>query len=227
MGRGHRQACLVKTFEDFHPLLASTINGISHEYGRKGAWLGGTHEDFSQEMIAWLLDNEAKIAARFAESAEEATAYAAKCLRNECKDYLASLKAQANGDNGTQYDYGRDELKLLLQLMFTPTDAEQMSVTVTDSVADVSRVFDQLSHEDQAILTALHAGDFNNKMLAELYDISEANMSYRHNRAVGRLQKLLGGAQQEARTGWTGRRAISNSTARALLRNAYEDGESA
>jgi DNA-directed RNA polymerase specialized sigma24 family protein len=218
----------MKTFEDFHPYLASTINGISHEYGRRGGWYGASHEDFSQEMIAWLLDHEQKIAARFSESVEDATAYVAKCLRNECKDHLVYLKGQASGDSGeTQYDYGRDELKLVLQLMFNPADAEQCSVVVLESVADVQRTFARLGNEDQAILTAMHRDDYSNKMLAELYDISEANMSYRHNRAVLRLQKLLGGAQQAARTGFTGRRAISNSAARAALSHTYEDGESA
>jgi hypothetical protein len=91
----------------------------------------------------------------------------------------------------------------------------------------VQRTFARLGNEDQAILTAMHRDDYSNKMLAELYDISEANMSYRHNRAVLRLQKLLGGAQREAHTGWSGRRAISNSAARARLANTYEDGESA
>lgn len=218
----------MKTFEDFHPYLASAINGIAHEFGRKGGWYGATHEDFSQEMIAWLLDNEAKIAAKFAvEGTESATPYTAMCLRNECKDHLVALKNQTKGDSGTQYDYGRDELKLVLQLMFTPADAEQMSVTVVESVADVETKFRLLGNEDQAILTALHRDDYSNRMLAELYDISEANMSYRHNRAVLRLQKLLGGAQQEARSGITGRRAISNSAARARQNNAYESGESA
>lgn len=218
----------MKTFEDFHPLLASTISAIAHEYGRKGSWYGSTNEDFSQEMIAWLLDHESSIASRFSESTEDATAYVAKCLRNECKDHLASVKAQATGDRSEgQYDYGRDELKLLLQLMFQGVDPDDVSVTVLESVADVSRAYLHLSNEDKAILTALHRDDYSNRMLSELYDISEANMSYRHNRAVLRLQKLLGGAQQEARTGWTGRRAISNSAARAAASHAYEDGESA
>lgn len=214
----------MKTFEDFHPLLASTINAIAHEYGRKGSWYGSTHEDFSQEMIAWLLDHESSIASRFSESVENATAYVAKCLRNECKDHLANLKAQATGDRSEgQYDYGRDELKLVLQLMFSPADAEQLSVTVLESIADVSRAYLQLSNEDKAILVALHRDEYSNKMLAELYDISEANMSYRHNRAVLRLQRLLGGSQAQGHDPWTGRRAISNSTARALLSNAYEE----
>lgn len=218
----------MKTFEDFHPLIASTINGIAHEYGRKAHWYAGTSEDFSQEMIAFLLDHEESLAARFAESAERATAYTAKCLRNECKDYLASLKGQANGDSGeSQYDYGREELKLVLQLMFNPAEAEQLSVTVVESIADVEAKFHWLTPEDRAILTALHRDDYNNKMLAELYDISEANMSYRHNRAVLRLQRFLGGAQRESRDGWTGRRAISNSAARAYTSHTYESGESA
>ena len=108
-----------------------------------------------------------------------------------------------------------------------PADAESLSVTVVESIADVESKFHWLSPEDQAILTALHRDDYNNKMLAELYDISEANMSYRHNRAVLRLQRLLGGSQQEARTGWSGRRAVTNSAARAYTAARYENGESA
>lgn len=214
----------MKVFEDFHPYLASTINGIAHEYGRKGGWYGATHEDFSQEMIAWLLDNETKVAARFAESIEHATAYATKCLRNECKDYLIGLKAQATGGAGeSQYDYGREELKAILQLMFQDVEPEDVSVTVLESIADVERKFHHLSPEDQAILTALHREDYNNRMLAELYDISEANMSYRHNRAVLRLQKLLGSTQRESHDGWTGRRAQSNSAARVATSATYEE----
>lgn len=217
----------MKTFEDFHPYLASVINGIAHEYGRKGNWYGATHEDFSQEMIAWLLDNERKVAARFSEGVEQATSYAAKCLRNECKDYLASLKAQAGSDNGNmQYDYGREELKLLLSLMYQRPDAECTTAAVVESIADVEARVRELSFEDQAILGAFHRDDYTNKMLAELYDISEANMSYRHNRAVLRLQKLLGGAQQTAHTTSPGRRVVSNSAARAYASNTYGRGES-
>jgi RNA polymerase sigma factor (sigma-70 family) len=217
----------VKTFEDFHPLLASTIKGIATEYGRKASWCGATHEDFSQEMIAWLLDNESKVAARFSEDVEEATAYVAKCLRNECKDHLSALKAQATGENSqTQYDYGREELKVLLQIMFSGT-TEFTSVTVAESVADVEQAYRGLAREDCSILEAFHRDGFNNKMLAELYDISEANMSYRHNRAVLRLQRLLGSTEVNAPDPWVGRRAISNSAARAQTSGYYEDGESA
>ena len=218
----------MKTFEDFHPLLASTIAGIATEYGRKASWYGANHEDFAQEMVAWLLDNERKVGARFSEDTGDATAYAAKCLRNECKDHLAALRAQATGDTGeAQYDYGREELKLLIQLMLNPADAESLSVTVVESIADVESKFHWLSPEDQAILTALHRDDYNNKMLAELYDISEANMSYRHNRAVLRLQRLLGGPQSTESDPFKGRRALSNSAARARTNAHYEEGESA
>lgn len=216
------------TFEEFHPLLASTIAGIATEYGRKAHWTGATREDFAQEMIAWLLDNESSIGKRFTESTEQATAYAAKCLRNECKDHLASLRGQATGDSGeAQYDYGRDELKVLLQLSFQPADAECTTLQMVESVADVQKAFPKLNAEDQRILQAFHRDDYSNKMLAELYDISEANMSYRHNRAVLRLQRLLGGSEANAHDPWVGRRAVSNSAARARTNNHYESGESA
>lgn len=210
------------TFEEFHPLLASTIAGIATEYGRKANWFGATREDFAQEMIAWLLDNEEKIGPRFTESVEEATRYTAKCLRNECKDHLASLRGQATGDTGgVQYDYGRDELKVLLDYMFEAPDADTTSLTVIESVADVEQMFSKLGAEDQSILTAFHRDDYTNKMLAELYDISEANMSYRHNRAVLRLQRLLGRSESSAPDPWVGRRAITNSAARAQTASTY------
>jgi RNA polymerase sigma factor (sigma-70 family) len=216
------------TFEEFHPLLASTIAGIATEYGRKATWFGATREDFAQEMIAWLLDNEQKIGARFSESIEEATRYTAKCLRNECKDHLSSLRTQATGDNGdNRYDYGRDELKVLLGYMFQSPDADTTTLSVIESVADVEQAFPKLGAEDQDILTAFHRDDYSNKMLAELYDISEANMSYRHNRAVLRLQRLLGSSEQQDRDPFKGRRALTNSAARAQTSAHYEDGESA
>lgn len=212
------------TFEDFHPLLASTIAGIATEYGRKATWYGATREDFAQEMIAWLLDNETKVGARFKDDPEKATAYAAKCLRNECRDHLSALRGQATGQpSEPQYDYGREELKVLLQLMLNPIDAPQQTTSITESIADVERAFDKLHYEDRTILNALHRDGFSNKMLAELYDISEANMSYRHNRAVLRLQRLLGGPQASEQDPFRGRRAISNSAARAKTSATYEE----
>ena len=212
------------TFEDFHPLLASTIAGIATEYGRKANWYGATREDFAQEMIAWLLDNETKVGARFKEDTEKATAYVAKCLRNECKDHLSALRGQATGvSNEPQYDYGREELKVLLQLMLNPIDAPQQTTAITESIADVERAFEKLHYEDRTILNALHRDGFNNKMLAELYDISEANMSYRHNRAVLRLQRLLGGPQVAEQDPFKGRKAVSNAAARAYQSSTYDE----
>jgi hypothetical protein len=52
-------------------------------------------------------------------------------------------------------------------------------------------------------------------------------MSYRHNRAVLRLQRLLGSTEVNTPDPFKGRRAISNSAARAQTSSAYEDGESA
>ena len=218
----------MKTFEDFHPLIASTIKGIAIEFGRKASWQGATHEDFSQEMIAWLLDNESKVAARFEESTEKATAYVAQCLRNECKDHLAVLRAQTTGEvQETQYDYGREELKVLLRLSFSPEAAECTTLAIVESVADVQEAFPKLKADDRDILRAFHGDGYNNKMLAEVYGITEANMSYRHNRAVLRLQRLLGSSEQEQRDPFKGRRSVSNSAARAYTANNYEDGESA
>ena len=211
------------TFEDFHPLLASTIAGIATEYGRKAAWMGATREDFSQEMIAWLLDNEERVGARFAESVEKATTYASSCLRNECRDYLATLRKQVVTDSGeTHYDYGRDELKVLLQLMFQEPDAEAMTYSVVESVRDVEEAFPNLPEADRDILTGFHRDQWTNKMMSEFYNTSEAAMSSRHNRAAVRLQRLIGG-QDEGRDPWVGRKSMSNAAARAETSSTYEE----
>lgn len=213
-------------FEEFHPLLASTINAIATEYGRKGHWYGASHEDFAQEMVAWLLARQADIGRRFAEDTEEATRYAAKCLRNECKDYLTTMKAQASGDRGSQYDYERDEIKALLPAFFDRADSESLPEHVLDAMADFKRVFNDLPAYDRGVLEAFYWSDYSNKLLAEMHGVSEATMSYRHNRAVLRLQKLLG-STESGRDPFKGRRAVSNAAARARTNNQYEDGVSA
>lgn len=216
-------------FAEFHPLLASTIAGLATEYGRKGHWYGASREDFEQEMHAWLLEHEKKVGEMFATDTEQAARYAAKVLRNECKDHLAAVRSQATGDRkDEQWTYGRDELKTLLQLMFEGVDPEDATPSVTDSLIDVERAYGQLDGEDKDILSAFHAEGYSNKLLAEVHDISEANMSYRHNRAVRRLQRILGGPDQpRGRDPWKGRSAITNSSARAYQANQYDEGVSA
>lgn len=216
------------TFEEFHPLIASTIKGIATEYGRKGSWFGADREDFEHEMICWLLEREESIGDRFASDVTEATKYTAKCLRNECKDHLAAQKAQAMGSERNDIQtYARNELKALLPSMFDRDSWGELGMDWVATLTDVAVAYARLSAEDQDILASFHQDGYTNKLLAEMYDTSEANMSYRHQRALRRLQALLGGDGVQVRDPWVGRKSVTNSTARAFQTNHYNEGESA
>lgn len=213
------------TFEEFHPLIASTIAGIATEFGRKGSWFGADKEDFEHEMICWLLEREERIGQRFSDDVADATRYVAKCLRNECKDHLAAQKAQAMGSERDDVEgYARNELKALLPAMFDRDSWPELGAHWVATMTDVETAFGQLPAEDRDILTSLHRDGYTNKLLAEMYGISEANMSYRHGRGVSRLQRLLAGESARVRDPWVGRSAVTNSTARAYQTNAYDEG---
>lgn len=216
------------TFEEFHPLIASTIGGIAVEYGRKGSWFGADREDFEHEMICWLLEREESVGNRFSSDVTEATKYVAKCLRNECKDHLAAQKAQAMGSERANVQaYARNELKALLPTLWDSDLRVELGTDWVPTLTDVESAFGRLSAEDRDILEAFHRDGYTNKLLAEMYGTSEANMSYRHQRALRRLQALLGGDEVRVRDPWVGRKSVTNSTARAFQTNHYNEGESA
>lgn len=90
-------------------------------------------------------------------------------------------------------------------------------------------MYPKLSVEDRKILEALHQEGIPSKMLAEMEGITEQTMSYRHDRAIGRLLRLLGGSKpQPAHDGecnhWVGTRTVmSNSQAMAVQSSYYDE----
>lgn len=233
----------MSTFEEFWPTVEPVVCQVANEYGRRHHVHGVDSGDFHNELVIWLIENEATVS-EWLETMEPAEfdKYLAACLRNQSKDYGLDIKAQATGyERSDLYFYSKGELKELLASVFkeekwheppqsegrtNKSQAEGNNWVAT--LSDVSRAIGTLHEDDQSILYALHKDGYSNTLLAESMDVSEANMSYRYDRAITRLQKALGGSapdmreQQEKRDPWRGRHAVGNSTARAMTGADYE-----
>src|SRR5690606_26210954 len=139
-------------------------------------------------------------------------------------------KAQAVGyERSDLYFYTTGELRVLLDSVFdqqawhnppqsdvrsqkSPAEGNNWLTTL----ADVSLAFKKLPREDRETILDFHDRGWTNKELADMHGVSEQVMSYRHNRALKRLQRLLGGPKpnpmkpNDGDPIWRGRRAISN-----------------
>lgn len=217
------------------PELEAMVLTIASEYGTKGRRYGADHEDFRQEFMCWLLAHKKGVGQRLEANPEEGLKYVGKSLRNQGKDHLRALRSQSGRSVDDNYRYTRAEVKALLPVMYAPerwyeSPRPEGSIPEADWVAsltDVQRAYARLGEEDRDLLAMFHREGWTNKMMAQSADVSEALMSYRHNRALDRLLRLLGGVNRVEPNPWQGRRAVSNAAARAYQRSSYETGESA
>lgn len=227
-------------WNEYQPVVA----GIAHEYGRKAHQWGGSAADFRQELAAWAFTQHKWLDRKQDELGDDFDRFLAKCLRNECVDYLLDMRAAAGGqDRATAYWYTKAELEHLLGAMFTP-EAWQDPPAVEGgerrgnstpgtggnwiaTLADVSRAFDGLRSGDKMLLREHYEDGWRNKDLAVIYGLSEAAMSAKRGRALERMLKTLGGPRpehmrkHEADDPWRGRHAVSNAQARARLEQAW------
>ena len=233
----------VDLFEEVEPMILA----IAAEFGRRHHIHGADAADFAQELRLWLFENEAQVAEWLDPEVYEpkhGLKMLAASLRNECSDYGIDIKAQATGyERGDIYFYNKGEVKSLLEAVFDPEkwhEPPQSEGRSTKSaaegggwiatLADISRGVDALKTYDRNLLLGFHKDGWNNKMMAEAEGISESVMSFRHDRAVSRLVKVLGDLAprpmraQETRDPWRGRRAIPAPAMQAYERKVY-DGE--
>jgi hypothetical protein len=224
---------------------APLVEAISAEGGRKFNRYGAEQQDFAQELFLWVYQNEEWLHAKREEIGddEQFTRFLAKCLRGEILDYGLDIRAQAGGqDRASAYWYTRGEVAVLLDSVFdreawlNPPQSDGKSVSDPAlgnnwlaTLADVARGFDLLDTEDQMLLRRFHEDGERNIDMAMESEVSEATMSYRHNRALNRLLDKLGGEKprhmrpDDRYDPWRGRRAITNSTARHITSNNYEE----
>ena len=235
----------MSTFDDLWPVVEPIAAGIAAEYGRRHRVHGADESDFRQEFALWLVENSAQVADWHAELDKQGfERMVARVLRNEGTDYGLDIKAHAVGYKREDlYFYSKGEVKALLPLMFDPEkwhEPPQSEGRSTKSqaegggwiatLADISQAFDRLETEDRELLAAFHKDEWSNVLMAEAYGVTEQVMSYRHDRAVRRLLKVLGDTSprpmraQTNRDPWRGRRAIPAPAMRAYEQKAY-DGE--
>jgi len=221
-------------FKEFHPQMQEMVSIIASEYGAKGRRYGADSEDFRQEFAVWLLAHQKNVGQRMAADPSEGMNYVGKSLRNHGKDHLRALRAQTGRSGDDLYLYSRAEVKALLPIVFEPerwyeSPRSEHGIPEDEWVScltDVSTAYSRLPLEDRDLLAMFHREGWTNKMMAQSAGISDALMSYRHNRALTRLLKQLGGPKGGERDPWKGRRAVSNAAARAFQQSVYNEGDS-
>jgi DNA-directed RNA polymerase specialized sigma24 family protein len=236
--------------EDLLPTLQPVVDSVSSDAVRKYRRFGMEHDDASQECLLWILDHPAKVIAWFDEdnySPRQAENLLARSLRNQCIDYGEDLKAQSVGYNREDLAYySKQYLRELLPLMFDreawiypeKNSGERISTggdpahggNWITTLADVSRAYAKLDGSDRDLLARFHRDGDTNDEIARQCGVSKQTMSDWHDRAVGRLLKLLGGHKpasphDEECDHWvTGsRHAVSNAAARAYQQSIYEE----
>ena len=228
------------------------IEGAAAEYAGRYRKYGCDREDMSQAAWVWLLQHQHKVAEWFEADEESAPRLLGRAVRNAMHDAGEDAKAQKLGYSREDLKfYRKGEVAALLDVVFDP-DAwieqpvkDEGRATSGDpatggnwvaGLADVARAFDALDADDREMLLAFHRDKISNNDMAAKHEVSHQVMSYRHDRALKRMVKQLGGFapaplhddECDHSTGqpWApGRRAMSNAAARALTQSQYEDDE--
>lgn len=227
------------------------VEGIATDTARAyGRW-GLEREDCVQEAWVWIADHPKAIARWLEEEPEHWTRLLAKSLRRELRHWAENEKS---AQLGYHYDdvvwYSKKQLGPLLEAMLNESAWIHPEVSGDEparrgagdpatggnwiaTLADVAQAFERLALEDRNILKMFHEPPvWSNKAAAEYLKISEQAMSYRHDRALGRLLTELGGPRPYAQHNadcehpfrGVGRRAVvSNAAARATQSSYYDD----
>jgi hypothetical protein len=224
--------------------LSPMVEGIASEFGRSNRVYGAETADFSQELYLWIVKNENKVRT-WLDPEDPAHGLLVVSLKNVAKAYAVGVKAQALGyERDDLHWYNKGELKALLPLMFNddawhePPQSEGRSAKAPSeggnwiaTLADVAQAYSKLDAKDQRLLRWFHKDDRSNQDLADDEGVTHQSMSERHDRAIGRLLRILGGtvptpmreARSEPRDPWKGRRSVTNSTARSYQGAIYDD----
>lgn len=229
------------------PVVESVAADIARRY-----WTYGCDQaDLSQEGWVWVYQHPEHMLRWFDPeqySEESAIRLLAKSLRRACVNYGEDLKAAKLGYSREDLVYySKQGLHPLLDAMFDPeawlkpeqdsidSERRQKSAPAEGgnwlaTLADVAQGFTKLTTEDQALLRMFHEKPaWRNKDAADYFKISEATMSYRHDRAIGRLLNQLGGPRPKSSHDedcghWSGGRvAMSNAHARAVTDDQWDE----
>lgn len=230
---------------EFESILVPIAADFARKFGRYGTEL----DDVAQELRIWVFRHPEKIATWEGEHEPwDVDKLVARSLRHEANRYCQQIKAQSVGYS---YDdlawYSRGELKVLLDAMFDreawtePPVSESGGRSRRDPatggnwiamLADVAQAFDRLSERDRNLLRVFHEHRVPNVTLADREGVSPQAMSAKHQKALDRLLRLMGGERPrnthdepecECEQYLGTRRVISNAAARAAQDNYYEE----
>lgn len=210
------------------------------------AWSVGRHYpgvvellDLRQELYVWLLTHQEKVHQWSQEPLGDKRL--AKSLRRVARAYSLNEKALRGGyDLSDVHFYSVGSLRELLVDAFfqdrwisgnTSLDPDKVKshALVNEGMDRVAMLVDvmvgvrKLNEGDRALLYQTYGMDETTPaMVADVYQITPEALASRLARCLTRLQKTLGGPKPD--TDWVGkRRVVSNATALAVTRTAYEE----
>lgn len=225
----------MSVLEDNYTTLVRVVSDVARTMTRRYALYGFGNADFQQECWVWLSGHQEKVAHYLAQ--EHGTRAVMRSLSNHCQRAGEDHKAHHLGYHSEDLVYySKAQLRELLPIVYRrdlwawPEKGEAPEVRAPSDPAlgneylatltDVDAALSRLGVDDQLLLAAFHDEGLTNVLMAEMHGLSEQVMSYRHDRAVGRLLRELGGPRprREDDDGghWgAGRHAQTNAAARA------------
>lgn len=239
------------TNDDIYELVKGLAVGVARQHIGRYRVYGLDQLDLENQCYLWCFDHPHKLTEWIESEPEHWGRMLARSLHNEIRRYGEEVKADALGYH---YDdlvwYSKKQLGPLLEAMLNESAWIHPEVSGDENprrgnsdpatggnwiatLADVSQAFDRLDLEDRNILKMFHEPPvWLNKDAAKYLGLTEQLMSYRHDRALGRLLKELGGPRPRAQHDETcehpfrgmGRRGVvSNAAARATQSGYYDE----
>lgn len=194
-----------------HPLLNALeplIQGLARDFTRPGV----EPADLAQEMRVWVLQNHGKVN-DWLEDGEEHMVRGA--LKNRCRRQLAEAEDQHQGrGHDNPEPWRREKMRALVKAKFLVPEGEDSEV-----LGDLMDAWNTLGESDRAVLTARHRDGLSNNKLARLEGTSRSTIATRESRAIERLLRALDQIERDNFGEWSGRRAISNASARYYQNN--------
>jgi len=234
-------------YEDVLPI----IQGVCVETAKRYGTYGLDRSDAENECWLWIGEHPKKVAEWIEAEPDRWTRLLARTLRNEMTDYGEKCKAEVLGYHVDDLVYySKKQLGPLLEAVLNESAWIHPEVSGDEpsrrgagdpstggnwvaTLADVAQAFERLEGEDKDILKMFHEPPvWMNKDAAKYLGITEQVMSYRHDRALGRLLRELGGPRphpghdadcEHPFRGMGRRTVVSNASARAMQSGYYDE----
>lgn len=217
--------------------FANMVNNVAAQIHRKFPMVD--RDDLAGEMWLWMVEHQDKVES-WAEDEKYGERKLARSIRRVAVSYALAEKAERAGyDVEDLFFYSTALLRDLLAQVFeydlwidapTATDTGKLSRTSAPDegnnrlamLIDIKDALPKMREDDRTLLWTQFGMKLDDQEHALMLGITEEALRMRVSRALGRLQRKLGGARPDVQ--WVGtRRVISNAQAQALTRSAMEE----